>query len=100
MVVGAELPQAWDVAGTYFEACNCEAICPCRQVGDRPGGRSTYGTCQFALSWQIVRGHAGGLQLNDLAAVMAGWYDDDEPDSPWRVTRYLDERPARSSTPR
>jgi hypothetical protein len=92
MTAGAEPPQAWAVAGSYFEACNCEAICPCRQMGERPGGRSTYGICQFALSWQIGRGYAGALGLDDLAVVMAGWYDDDEARSPWRVSLFLDER--------
>jgi hypothetical protein len=55
-------------------------------------GRSTYGICQFALSWQIGRGRADGVRLDDLGVVMAGWYDDDEPGSPWRVSLYLDER--------
>jgi hypothetical protein len=85
-------PREWAVAGSYFEACNCEAICPCRQVGGRAGGRSSYGICQFALSWQIDRGHAGELRVDDLAVVMAGWYDDDEPGKPWRVSLYLDEQ--------
>jgi hypothetical protein len=85
-------PWVWAVAGSYFEACNCEAICPCRQVGGRAGGRSVYGICQFALSWQIDRGHVGELRVDDLAVVMAGWYDDDEPGKPWRVSLYLDER--------
>ena len=88
----AEPPRVWAVAGSYFEACNCEAICPCRRVGERSGGRSTYGVCQFALSWQINQGRADGLRLDDRAVVMAGWYDDDEPGSPWRVSLYLDER--------
>ena len=83
---------SWQVSGSYFEACNCAAICPCRQVGARPGGRSTHGVCQFALSWQIAQGHAGEMRLDDLAVVMAGWYDDDVPDSPWEVTLYVDER--------
>jgi hypothetical protein len=92
MVAEAEPARGWAVAGSYFEACNCEAICPCRRVGERAGGRSTYGICQFALSWQIGRGHAGELRLDDLAVVMAGWYDDDESGKPWRVSLYLDER--------
>jgi hypothetical protein len=92
MAAEATSPLVWAVAGSYFEACNCEAICPCRRVGDRPGGRSTYGICQFVLSWQIRQGQADGLPLDDLAVVMAGWYHDDEPGSPWRVSLYLDER--------
>jgi hypothetical protein len=87
-----EPPRVWAVAGSYFEACNCEAVCPCRTVGERAGGRSTYGICQFALSWQISQGRADRLRLYDLGVVMAGWYDDDEPGSPWRVSLYLDER--------
>src|SRR5213592_458675 len=85
---------SWQVAGTYFEACNCDAICPCRQVGGRPGGRSTHGVCQFALSWQVLTGHADDVPLDDLAVVLAGWYDDDVPDSPWAVSLYVDDRAA------
>ena len=85
----------WGVAGSYYEACNCEAICPCRQQGNRPGGRSTYGECDFALSWSILDGHAGDLDLSGLDVVMAGAYSDDEPGSPWRVALYVDERGSR-----
>src|SRR5439155_3722422 len=82
----------WRVAGSYFEACNCEAVCPCRQQGGRPGGRSTYGVCDFALSWRILEGHAAGTDLTGLAVVLAGWFSDDESRSPWRVALYVDER--------
>lgn len=85
-------PREWSVAGPYFEACSCEAICPCRRVGGAPGGRSTFGVCDFALGWTIERGHADGLDLSGLEVVMAGSYDDDEPGSPWRVILYVDER--------
>jgi hypothetical protein len=92
MEAGADSPHEWSVAGSYFEACSCEAICPCRRVGERAGGRSSYGVCQFGLSWLIGRGSADALRLDDLAVVMAGWYDDDEPGSPWRISLYLDDR--------
>jgi hypothetical protein len=83
---------SWAVAGPYFEACSCEAICPCRSIGGRKGGRSTYGICDFALGWTIEAGHADRLDLSNLCVVMAGSYSDDEPGSPWRVTLYVDER--------
>jgi hypothetical protein len=82
-------PTSWHLSGSYFEACNCDAICPCRTVGSRPGGRSTYGICQFALSWHITEGRADDVILSDLDVVMAGWYDDDEPGSPWRISLYI-----------
>ena len=83
---------AWSVAGTYFEACSCLPICPCRQVGGRAGGRSTFGVCDFALSWLITRGHASTFDLTGRQAVMVGTYDDDEPGSPWTVSLFVDDR--------
>jgi hypothetical protein len=92
-VTGAvAVARDWRVRGSYFEACNCEAICPCRSVGGRPGGRSTYGICQFALSWHVEHGHAGEVDLSGLDVVMAGFYLDDEPGSPWQVVLYVDDR--------
>ncbi len=46
----------WKVKGSYYEACNCQAVCPCRREGERTGGRSTYGECDFVLSWWITDG--------------------------------------------
>jgi hypothetical protein len=82
----------WAIAGTYLEACNCEVICPCRRIGGRAGGRSTYGTCQGALSWAVLDGRAGDVDLSGLGAVLALSYDDDEPGSPWTYFLYVDER--------
>jgi hypothetical protein len=83
----------WRIAGTYFESCNCQAICPCRMIGDRPGGgRSTYGTCYGALSWLIEEGVAGSVDLAGRAAVLVFTYNDDEPGSPWSMLLHLDDR--------
>ena len=83
--------QPWALSGTYLEACNCEVICPCRRIGGRLGGRSTYGTCMGALSWAIEQGHAGDIHLAGRRVVLVGRYDDDEPRSPWDFLLYLDE---------
>ena len=84
--------SVWRISGSYLESCNCEAICPCRRVGGRPGGRSTFGICEGALSWAIERGHVGDVDLAGLAVVLACRYDDDEPGSPWDFILYLDDR--------
>jgi hypothetical protein len=83
---------AWRVSGTYLEACNCQAICPCRRVAGRAGGRSTYGVCEGALSWVVERGRADDVDLGGLAVALSLHYDDDEPGSPWDFFLYLDER--------
>jgi hypothetical protein len=83
--VGENLTVPWRIAGTYLEACNCDAICPCRMVGGVPGGRSTHGVCYGALAWRVEEGeHAGS------AALMTFSYDDDEPGSPWKLILHVD----------
>ena len=82
----------WELSGTYLESCNCEAICPCRTIGGRKGGRSSHGICLGALSWAIERGRAGELALSGLNVVLALRYSDDEPGSPWTFWLYLDDR--------
>ena len=83
----------WRVRGSYFEACNCEAICPCRSVGGRPGGPSTYGECFGTLSWHVRDGHWHDLDLSDLLVVMSlRYFDDVQPSTKWEVVLYLDDR--------
>jgi hypothetical protein len=82
----------WRVTGTYFESCNCDAVCPCRMVGGRRGGRSTHGVCYGALSWRVEQGHAADVGLDGLAVAMVYRYDDDEPGSPWRLVLHVDAR--------
>jgi len=92
-VPGLSAVTDWRVRGTYFEGCNCEAICPCRSVGGRPGGPSSYGECFGALSWHIRQGHADDLDLSDLRAVLSVRYlDRVQPSTPWEVVLYTDDR--------
>jgi hypothetical protein len=83
---------SWAISGTYLESCNCEAICPCRRIGGRLGGRSTYGECLGALSWFVNEGHAGEIDLAGLGAVLLIRYSDDEPGSPWTFVVFVDDR--------
>jgi hypothetical protein len=82
----------WKISGSYLEACNCDAICPCRRIGGRQGGRSTQGTCMGALSWMVEDGRAGETDLAGLGTVLVLRYPDDEPGSPWDFFLYVDER--------
>jgi hypothetical protein len=81
---------SFHVAGTYLEACNCDAICPCRRIDGTTGGRSTHGVCYGALSWRIREGRTKSVDLSGTGAVMTYSYDDDEPGSPWTLVLHLD----------
>jgi hypothetical protein len=90
-VAGSGPVADWRVRGSYFEGCNCEAICPCRSVGGRPGGPSSFGECFGALSWSIDHGHADGIDLSGLRTVLSIRYlDRVHPSTPWDVVLYVD----------
>jgi hypothetical protein len=81
---------SWRIRGSYFESCNCDAICPCRRINGVPGGRSTHGICLGVLSWLIEDGEADGVALTGLPVALATRYSDDEEGSPWTWILYLD----------
>jgi hypothetical protein len=83
---------AYRVRGSYLESCNCDAICPCRKINGGPGGRSSFGLCLGALSWQIEEGSADGVDLAGLGVVLGCRYHDDEVGSPWTFALYVDDR--------
>src|SRR5262245_10650493 len=82
--------MAWRIRGSYFESCNCDAICPCRRIDGVPGGRSTHGICAGVLSWVIEDGAMDGVDLSGLPVALALRYSDDEPGSPWTWLHNLD----------
>ena len=84
--------MTWGIRGTYFESCNCEAICPCRRIDGFAGGRSTHGVCLGVLSWRIEEGAADSTDLSGLSVALASRYSDDEEGSPWTWILYLDAR--------
>ena len=79
------------IAGSYYEACNCNAICPCRRQNAAPGGRATYDNCDFILSWKILDGFSKDIDLSGLSVCMAGTYDEHEEGKPWSVLIYVDD---------
>jgi hypothetical protein len=84
--------MSWRIRGSYFESCNCDAICPCRRIDGVGGGRSTHGECMGVLSWLIDEGTADGTDLAGQAVALALRYSDDEERSPWTWILYLDAR--------
>jgi hypothetical protein len=81
------------VRGSYFEACNCDAICPCRSVHGAPGGLSTHGECYGTLSWHVQEGNWEATDIADRMVVMSlRYFDHVQPSAPWEVVLYVDER--------
>jgi hypothetical protein len=63
--------SAWQIAGTYLEACNCEPGCGCNFVGSP---NSPEGNCEALLAHVIEKGSANGTDLGGAKVVWALWW--------------------------
>ena len=79
--------EIYHLDGNYFEACNCDAICPCLLLDD-----PTHGYCQAMVSWHINKGHLGDLRLDDLNVVAWLHAPDNLVKGNWRLALYIDDR--------
>ncbi len=79
--------MSWNASGTYFEACNCEAACPCVFLSP-----PTYGECTAVLGWHIDQGEYEGLSVSDLNVSLAVYVDGNMANGGWKVALYLDDR--------
>ena len=81
------MPTSWKIAGSYFEACNCEVGCPC--VFTSP---PTDGECTVLIAWHIDHGRFGEIDLDGLNAVLAAHSPGHMLEVKWKVALYVDER--------
>ena len=79
--------MSWNVTGSYFETCNCEAACPCVFLSP-----PTTGECNAVVAWHIESGNFEGLDLDGLNVVLAVDCPGHMVDTPWRVALYLDDK--------
>lgn len=79
--------MTFEITGTYMEACNCEALCPC--VFFSP---PTEGECIAVIGWHIDRGSFDGTELDGLNVAMLVHSPGNMKDGGWQVALYLDDR--------
>ena len=79
--------MSWNVAGTYFEACNCEAACPCVFLSP-----PTTGECTALVGWHIDAGEHEGTSLDGLNVALAVHAPGHMAQVEWRAALYLDDR--------
>lgn len=79
--------MAWSVQGTYIEACNCEAACPCIFLSP-----PTEGECKVVIGWHIDKGRHGDTVLDGLNAAVIAYTPGNMKDGQWKIALYLDER--------
>jgi hypothetical protein len=80
----------WQIRGEYFEACNCDFVCPCPTSG--LAARPTKGHCDAGLVFRVDQGNYGGTRLDGLAFAVLLHTPGPMIDGNWTVGLILDER--------
>lgn len=80
--------NAWKLEGDYFEACNCDTVCPCVFLGDPDQGE-----CDVIVAWHIQTGHFDKTPLDGLSVVAVFHAPGNMFTGPkWNAALYLDEK--------
>ena len=83
----------WQIAGDYFENCNCDVVCPCLVSPNAPlTSKPTTGACEVAFGFHIDQGRYGGIPLDGLNVAMAVRTPGPMAEGNWSAALYLDER--------
>lgn len=77
----------WKLTGTYFEACNCEAACPC--IFTSP---PTEGECTALVAWHIDDGRYADTVLDGLNVALAVHAPGTMVATKWKVAAYFDDK--------
>lgn len=81
----------WNLNGTYFESCNCDAACPCVFLSD-----PTEDDCTVLLGWHIAQGSFEGVDLSGLNVAMAAHAPGNMTKVEWQAALYFDDRATES----
>ncbi|MGH7777206.1 MAG: DUF1326 domain-containing protein [Candidatus Dormibacterales bacterium] len=82
--------MSWELAGSYFENCNCTWVCPCTvssltmpATGDR---------CQVVLVYHIDRGTIEEVDVSGLSVAVVADTPKQMTDGNWNLGLIVDER--------
>src|SRR5258708_16173800 len=81
--------MAWQLDGTYFESCSCDAVCPC--TGYALTAKATLDRCRALLAYHVESGEIDGVDVSGLSFAL---FLDTPPvmsEGNWRVGVYLDD---------
>jgi len=79
--------MAWQIAGTYFETCSCEVVCPCTASLALGADRDR---CRVTLVFNIVDGDVEGTDVSNLAVAAVADTPKVMTDGNWRIGVFID----------
>jgi len=81
------MTNKWKLDGMYFEACNCDAACPCVFLSP-----PTEGDCTVFIGWHIEKGSFGDIDLSGLNVARAVYTPGHMLEVPWTSALYIDDK--------
>lgn len=80
--------MAWQLAGTYFENCNCDMVCPCTTSGlSMPADQER---CRLVLVFHVERGEVDGVDVSGKTVVVLADTPALMSEGNWRVGVVMD----------
>jgi hypothetical protein len=79
--------MAWNIAGSYFESCSCEVVCPC--TASLALG-ADYDRCRVTLVFNVKQGEVEGVDVSGLTVAAVGDAPKVMTDGNWRLGVFID----------
>ena len=79
--------MAWQIAGTYFETCSCEVVCPCTaslSLG------ADYDRCRVTLVFHVAGGEVEGTDVGGLTVAAVADTPKVMSEGNWRLGVFID----------
>jgi hypothetical protein len=79
--------MSWKIAGTYFETCSCDVVCPCT-ASLALGATNDY--CRAMLVFNVKDGDVDGTDVGGLSVVAIADTPKVMSDGNWRLGVFID----------
>jgi hypothetical protein len=79
--------MSWRIAGSYFETCSCDVVCPC--TANLSFG-ATHDYCRVVLVFHVKDGEVEGVDVGGLTVAAVADTPKVMTDGNWRVGVFID----------
>jgi len=80
--------MAWKIAGSYFETCSCDVVCPCTAASLSFGATNDY--CRLVNVFHVKDGEVEGVDVSGLTVAVVADTPKVMTEGNWRVGVFLD----------
>ena len=80
--------MSWRIAGSYFETCSCDVVCPCT-ASLSFGATNDY--CRVVLVFHVKEGEVEGVDVSGLTVAAVADTPKVMTDGNWRLGVFVDE---------